>query len=73
MTVFLAWLVGILILPGMIGLLVLFHIFRPQKAPADRSNRIGKIKLVWLALNREYLFVDLFPWLKNDVLDNLKQ
>lgn len=54
-----------------IGLFVLFHIFRPQRNPADTTNRINKIRLLWFVLTREELFVDTFPWLKNDELENV--
>lgn len=60
---------------GIIGLLfslfVAYHILRPQKSPADTSNRINKIRLLWFCLTREDLFVKIFPWLKNDELDNV--
>lgn len=55
-----------------IGLFVIYHIFRPQTSPADISNRINKIRLLWFVLTREELFVNTFPWLKNDELENLK-
>lgn len=64
-------LLGLLILPGILGLFMLWHIFRPQQKPADTSNRINKIRLLWFALTREYLFTDTMPWLKRDELDNL--
>ena len=57
-------------LPLALGLFVLFHIFRPQHEPADRSNRINKIRLLWFALTREELFTDRFPWLRRDELAN---
>lgn len=72
MTVFLACLVGILILPAMIGLVFIVQIIRPQRPPADKSNRINKIRLVWMAMTREDLFTGLFPWLKKDEFDNVK-
>lgn len=53
------------------GLFIAFHILRPQKAPADSSNRINKIRLLWFCLTREDLFVDTFPWLRNDELENV--
>ncbi|WJJ54971.1 hypothetical protein [Xanthomonas phage RTH11] len=62
-------------LVGVIGLLfslfVFYHVARPQKGPADTSNRINKIRLLWFCLTRENLFVDTFPWLKNDELENV--
>lgn len=66
---------GVLTLGGLLcallGLFVLFHVFRNQRPPADASNRINKIRLLWFCLTREELFVNTFPWLKNDELDNL--
>jgi hypothetical protein len=55
-----------------LGLFVIWHIARPQKSPADTSNRINKVRLLWFAFTREELFVDVFPWLKRDELDNIK-
>ena len=69
---FVYWLLGFMVLPSLIGLFVLFHIFRGQKSPADTSNRINKVRLFWFAMTREELFVDVFPWLKNDEYDNVK-
>ena len=43
-----------------------------MKAPADTSNRIAHLRLVWFAITRPELFVDSFEWLKHDELDNLK-
>ena len=59
------------LVPIAIGLLVCFHVARPQHRPADTSNRINKIRLIWLALNREEIFTERFPWLKNDELKNV--
>lgn len=65
--------VCLLIIPGLLGLMMIYHtLIRSKKFPADSSNRINHLRLVWFALSREELFVDTFPWLKNDELDNLK-
>lgn len=66
-----SFLVGILLLPALIGGLVIYHIARSQRLPADQSNRINKIRLLWFALTREDLFVKTFPWLTRDELDNV--
>lgn len=55
----------------LVGLFTFFHILRPQKSPADKSNRINKFRLWWFVLTRENLFTDQHPWLKNDELDNV--
>lgn len=56
-----------------LGLLVLYHVIRPQKAPADPSNRINKLRLIWFAMKHEDRFVDVFPWLKEDETDQLNK
>ena len=67
----LALLVGLMFLPALIGLFLIWHVVRPQKAPADTSNRINKIRLIWFVLTRENLFTGVFGWLKHDELDNV--
>lgn len=65
------FLVGVLLFPALVGLFVMFHTFRSQRLPADTSNRINKIRLLWFALTREDLFVRTFPWMSRDELDNV--
>lgn len=54
-----------------LGGVVVYHIAREQKPPADSSNRIGKLRLVWFALTKEEDFVGMYPWLANDEGDNV--
>lgn len=56
---------------ALVGLFNFYHLLRPQKSPADTSNRINKFRLWWFVLTREELFVDTFPWLRNDELENV--
>lgn len=56
----------------LLGYIMLYSILREQKSPADNSNRINKIRLVWFAMTRENLFIPLFTWLRNDELDNVR-
>lgn len=65
------FLFGIMLLPALLGLFVIYHVFRSQRSPADKSNRINKIRLLWFVLTREDLFVKTFPWLTRDELDNV--
>ena len=55
----------------LIGLFTFFHLLRSQKSPADNSNRLNKLRLLWYVLTREDLFVDTFPWLRNDEYENV--
>jgi hypothetical protein len=55
----------------LIGLLVCYHVARPQKLPADTSNRINKIRLIWFALSREDWLAGQIEWLRRDELENL--
>lgn len=66
------FLLGLLILPGMLGLLVIYHVLiRRKRPPADTSNRINHVRLIWFAMTREDEFVKVFPWLRNDEKDNV--
>lgn len=65
---------ALILLPfSALGLLIVWHIARPQRAQADTSNRINKVRLLWFALTREDLFVPLFPWLGRDEADNVER
>ena len=67
-------LLGLMVLPALLGTLLIFHVFvRSKKQPADSSNRINHVRLVWFALTREDLFVSLFPWLMYDEYDNINK
>ena len=66
------FLFSLLLVPALIGLFVIYHVVRSQRPPADASNRINKIRLLWFVLTREDLFVNTFPWLKRDELDNTR-
>ena len=57
----------------LIGVFTVYHWLRPQKAPADTSNRINAIRLWWFALTREDLFAGKFLWLQKDELDNVSK
>lgn len=48
----------------------LYSVFRPQRYPADQSNRINKLILIWFVLTREDLFVGILPFLGKDLLEN---
>lgn len=66
------YLLGLLSVPSLLGLFVIYHVLlRRKRSPADRSNRINHIRLVWFALTREDEFVGVFPWLRNDEKDNV--
>jgi hypothetical protein len=43
-----------------------------MKEPADTSNRIAHLRLVWFSITRPELFTQSFEWLTRDELDNLK-
>ena len=59
--------------PSLLGLLVIYHIVRPQRAPADTSNRINKIRLIWFALTREDYLAERIGWLRRDEMDNAER
>jgi len=59
----------------LVGLTVFFYIAKPIKNKHetqngfDVSNRINRIRLLWRALSRPWLFVKELPWLKEDEND----
>lgn len=56
-----------------IGIFIIIKVlFLPMKAPADTSNRIAHLRLVWWAITRPEEFTDSFPWLKQDEKENIK-
>lgn len=59
-------LLGLMALPAALGGLVIWHIARPQKPPADTSNRISKIRLIWYAMTREDELARAIGWLRLD-------
>lgn len=66
------WLVIAMLPMWALGTYAFIQLLRPLKKPADTSNRINRIRLVWFSLTRPELFVDTFAWLKHDELDNVK-
>lgn len=54
----------------LLGFFTVMQFIRLKKEPMDESNRINHIRLWWFALTRPELFVERFPWLKNDEWDN---
>ena len=59
-------------IPFLFGSWVLVMLAKSLRPPADRSNRINRIRLFWFVLTRPELFADTFPWLKRDELDNVR-
>lgn len=68
----LVFIIVLMILPTALGSLMLFHtLVRPKTPPADTSNRINHLRLVWFAMTREDKFADQFPWMKKDEWNNV--
>ena len=53
----------------MIGVFVVYQVTKKQKPPADESNRIGHIALIWEACTSPHRFTEFRPYLKYDVSD----
>ena len=54
---------------ALIGAFVVWHIVRPQRSPADTSNRLNKLRLLWYALTREDELARVVDWLRRDESD----
>lgn len=61
--------IGLLAFPALIGLLVIWHVVRAQRSPADTSNRLNKLRLIWYALTRENELARVVDWLRRDESD----
>jgi len=59
------------IFPLLIGLLTVFSWALRVRAPADKSNRINRIRLWWFAISAPHRFTANFQWLYGDEVDNL--
>ena len=53
----------------MIGVFVVYQVVKKQKPPADESNRIGHIALIWEACTAPHRFAEFRLYLKYDVSD----
>ena len=51
----------------LIGVFVVYQVAKKQKLPADESNRIGHISLIWEACTSPHRFAEARPYLKYDV------
>lgn len=58
--------------PLIIGIITVFSWLKCGKPPYDQSNRINNILLWWLATRKDERFLEIYPWLKGDVRDSLK-
>lgn len=56
-----------------IGCFLMIQVVRPSKYPTDASNVLNRMRLLWFAATRQELFVNTFPWLGKDELENMKQ
>ncbi|MES1989271.1 MAG: hypothetical protein V4440_14800 [Pseudomonadota bacterium] len=44
----------------------------PNSPPADRTNRINHLRVVFFALQSPEKFIEMYPWLSRDEIENLK-
>lgn len=71
--ILLATIIATMAIPFAFGTFILYHVLiRNKKSPADKSNRINHLRLVWFATSREEMFVELFPWMKKDEKENIE-
>lgn len=67
MITFLLVVIALLAIFVMIGVFVAYQVAKKQKPPADESNRLGHIALVWEACTAPHRFAEFRPYLKYDV------
>ena len=66
---------GAFTIPAMIGLLTIFHVFIDSKKHNDReiTNRIARLELFWLAINKPGLFCEDMDWVCENVEESKKK
>lgn len=67
-----SFLIGVLLLPALLGSLVIHHTFIAHKSDGQDGeirNRIARLELVWLAMNQPHLFLREMPQVAQDVED----
>lgn len=55
----------------LIGFMTVVSFCLPIKPPADKSNRINRIRLWWYAISAPHRSIHAFHWLRGDETDNL--
>ena len=68
------WLLIIAMLPmWLLGTYVFVKVLLlPNSPPADRTNRINHIRVVFFAIQRPETFIEMYPWLGRDEAENLR-
>jgi hypothetical protein len=67
---FRGFLIGFGLLPSVIGLLVIYHVFIATKTLDDGTeltNRMARATYFWIAITQPEDGVSLYPWLKQDI------
>lgn len=69
--IFLCLMVVAGIFPLLIGIMTVGSWSLRLKAPADKSNRINRVRLWWYAISAPHRSIKSFHWLGGDETDNL--
>lgn len=72
----LAFLIVVLALVALcllVGAFVVYQVLKKQKPPADESNRLGHIALIWESCTAPHRFAEFRPYLKYDVSEWAKK
>jgi len=73
MNAWIAFGIGLCIIPALLGWLDIFYFFKRPPLPVDQSNILNRIILWWLAKRHPDEFVEIYPWLMGDMRDNLNK
>ncbi|MFW5451587.1 MAG: hypothetical protein ACKE9I_08315 [Methylophagaceae bacterium] len=66
------FLLGLLIIPSLLGAVLIIHTALLNKTDGEDgeiTNRLVRLELVWLAMNKPHLFIDVMPSILIDVED----
>ena len=62
-----------IVFPWLLGMVTIFYWIKPNKKPADESNRINSITSWWIGLTRTEVIAISLKYFRNDVLENIKK
>jgi len=67
------FLFGLLLLPAIVGMVFIYHTLVINKSDGHTgkiTNRVARLELAWLAMNKPHLFKEIMPELAMDIANN---
>ena len=69
------FLFGFMILPALVGMVFVYHTLLSNKSDGKTgqiTNRVARVELAWLSINKPHLFINIMPELTMDIKEQHK-